>query len=105
MKNFIKNPEGKIFLAGFSVMFLGFINLLFVKNLPFVSSYSFKQLLWIFISLIIFFIISRFRLQTIKSLSIPFYLFTLILLVYVLFFGDRISGAELAAEIIKKFTK
>ena len=75
-------------------MFLGFINLLFVKNLPFVSSYSFKQLLWIFISLIIFFIISRFRLQTIKSLSIPFYLFTLILLVYVLFFGDRISGAK-----------
>ena len=94
MIEYFRKPEGKIFCFGFLIMILGFINLFFIRNENFFSSYSFKQFIWILLGAVIFFIVSRIRLQTLKQISIPFYLLTLILLIFVLLFGDKISGAK-----------
>ena len=75
-------------------MFSGFINLIFIKDNSFFSSYSFKQFVWIVVSVLIFIIITRLRLQTIKNMSIPFYVFSILLLIFVLMFGQEISGAK-----------
>ena len=94
MIDYLRKPEGKIFSFGFLIMLLGLVNLFFIRNESFFNSYSFKQLIWIIIAGLIYFIVSRFRLQTLKQISIPFYIITLILLLFVLIFGDEISGAK-----------
>ena len=94
MIRLIRSPEAKILIVGFLIMFSGFINLIFIKDNSFFSSYSFKQFVWIVVSVLIFIIITRLRLQTIKNMSIPFYVFSILLLIFVLMFGQEISGAK-----------
>ena len=94
MIDFIRKPEGKILIAGFLIMFLGFVNLIYIKENSFLSSYSFKQFVWIVVAVLICIMVTRLRLQTIKNLSIPFYIFSIILLIFVLLFGQKISGAK-----------
>jgi len=92
--DYLRKPEGKIFGFGFLIMLLGLVNLFFIRNESFFNSYSFKQLIWIIIAGLIYFIVSRFRLQTLKQISIPFYIITLILLLFVLIFGKLYKGHQ-----------
>ncbi len=94
MNNFLRKPEYKILTAGFCIMILSFINLIFIRDGAFLGSYSFKQLIWTIAAGIICFIVLRIRLQTLKNISVSLYILSIILLVFVLFFGDKISGAR-----------
>ncbi len=58
-----------------------------------------KQLIWGFISLIIFFVIYSLPTNTFKIAAIPVYLFSLLLLIFVLVAGRRISGARSWLEL------
>ena len=61
MNNFFRKPEYKILTAGFCIMILSFINLIFIRDGAFLSSYSFKQLIWTIAAGIICFIVLRVR--------------------------------------------
>ena len=89
-----RKPEYKILLAGLSIMLLSFINLLFLEEVDFLSSYSFKQLIWIFIALVGSLVIRTLRLRILKDISVPVYILSLILLILVLFIGDRVAGSK-----------
>lgn len=89
-----RRPEFKIIFAGFFIMTLSFINLLFIEDVPFSKSYAFRQIFWIFIALVMMLVIRNLRPKVIKDLSIPIYVISIILLVVVLFFGQKISGAK-----------
>jgi rod shape determining protein RodA len=89
-----RRPEYKIFLAGFSIMLLGFVNLLFLEKVDFLNSYAFKQALWILIALVGSLMIRTLRLRMLKDISIPVYIVSLILLILVLVVGERISGSK-----------
>jgi len=89
-----RKPEFKILIAGCLIMCLSFINLLFIEEVDFLKSYSFRQLFWIIISIFLMFIITRLRLKTLKDISVPIYVLSLILLILVLFIGEKISGSR-----------
>ena len=94
MTNFMARPDAKILMAGFLIMILSFLNLLFISDEAFFSSYAFKQFLWMTVAVVIFFVISKLRLQTIKKVSGPFYLISIFMLAFVLIVGEEISGAK-----------
>ena len=87
-------PDAKILMAGFLIMILSFLNLLFISDEAFLSSYAFKQFLWMIVAAVVFFVVSKLRLQTIKKVSVPFYLLSIFMLVFVLIVGEEISGAK-----------
>ena len=89
-----RKPEFKILIVGCLIMFFSFINLLFIEEVDFVKSHSFKQLFWIIIATFLIFVITRIRLKTLKDISIPIYILSLILLILVLFVGEKISGSR-----------
>jgi rod shape determining protein RodA len=53
-----------------------------------------RQLQWFSIAMVLFFIILQVDYHVLVDLALPFYVFALALLVAVLFFGKRISGAK-----------
>jgi len=89
-----RKPEYKIILAGLSIMFLSFINLLFLEEVDFLSSYSFKQLIWISIAILGSLVIRTLRLRMLKDISVPIYILSLMLLILVLLIGERVSGSK-----------
>ena len=92
--NLLRKPESKILAAGFCIMLLSFINLNSIRDGAFLGSYSFKQLIWTFVAGLICLLVTRIRLQTIKEISVPIYILSILLLIFVLFFGQEISGAK-----------
>lgn len=66
--------------------------LLSIKYLP--SSYSIKQSIWLLTGLLIFFIISKTKLNIIKKLTIPFYLLCIFLLLFVLLYSKLTNGSR-----------
>lgn len=94
MRQLLRKAEIKIFLAGFAIMLMSFFNLLAIRDDSFFSSYSMKQLIWILISIVIFFLVTRIRLRFFKDISVWFYIFSIVLLLAVLFFGIKISGSK-----------
>ena len=80
------------------LVFFGFISIYssqYSEELPFVSlkNESFKQLMWILICLIIFFIIQILEYRFIFDLAIPLYFLSLVLLVLVLLFGQEVKSS------------
>ena len=80
------------------LVFFGFISIYssqFSEELPFVSlkNESFKQLIWILICLIIFFIIQIIEYRFIFDLAVPLYFLSIILLVLVLLFGQEVKSS------------
>ena len=78
------------------LVFFGFISIYssqYSEELPFVSlkNESFKQLIWILICLIIFFIIQIIEYRFIFDLAVPLYFLSIILLVLVLLFGQEVK--------------
>lgn len=94
MKQLLRKAEIKIFLAGFAIMLMSFFNLFAIREGSFFSSYSMKQLIWILISIVIFFLVTRIRLRFFRDISVWFYIFSIVLLLAVLFFGIKISGSK-----------
>ena len=80
------------------LVFFGFISIYssqYSEELPFVSlkNESFKQLMWILICLIIFFIIQILEYRFIFDLAVPLYFLSIILLVLVLLFGQEVKSS------------
>ena len=80
------------------LVFFGFISIYssqYSEELPFVSlkNESFKQLIWILICLIIFFIIQIIEYRFIFDLAVPLYFLSIILLVLVLLFGQEVKSS------------
>tara|TARA_B100001248_G_scaffold33067_1_gene21268 strand:+ start:960 stop:2222 length:1263 start_codon:yes stop_codon:yes gene_type:complete len=80
------------------LVFFGFISIYssqYLEELPFVSlnNESFKQLIWILICLIIFFIIQIIEYRFIFDLAVPLYFLSIILLVLVLLFGQEVKSS------------
>ena len=80
------------------LVFFGFISIYssqYSEELPFVSlkNESFKQLMWILICLIIFFIIQIIEYRFIFDLAVPLYFLSIILLVLVLLFGQEVKSS------------
>ena len=80
------------------LVFFGFISIYssqYSEELPFVSlkNESFKQLMWILICLIIFFIIQIIEYRFIFDLAVPLYFLSVILLVLVLLFGQEVKSS------------
>ena len=80
------------------LVFFGFISIYssqYSEELPFVSlkNESFKQLIWILICLIIFFIIQILEYRFIFDLAVPLYFLSIILLVLVLLFGQEVKSS------------
>ena len=80
------------------LVFFGFISIYssqYSEDLPFVSlkNESFKQLIWILICLIIFFIIQILEYRFIFDLAVPLYFLSIILLVLVLLFGQEVKSS------------
>ena len=80
------------------LVFFGFISIYssqYSEDLPFVSlkNESFKQLIWILICLIIFFIIQILEYRFIFDLAVPLYFLSLVLLVLVLLFGQEVKSS------------
>ena len=80
------------------LIFFGFISIYssqYSEELPFVSlkNESFKQLIWILICLIIFFIIQIIEYRFIFDLAVPLYFLSIILLVLVLLFGQEVKSS------------
>ncbi len=92
--NFLDKPHAKIIFVGYLIILLGCINLLQIEVNENISIYSIKQFVWLIISLIITFFILRLRLKTLKNISTFFYIFSIVLLILVLFIGKEVSGAK-----------
>ena len=80
------------------LVFFGFISIYssqYSEELPFVSlkNESFKQLIWILICFIIFFIIQIIEYRFIFDLAVPLYFLSIILLVLVLLFGQEVKSS------------
>ena len=80
------------------LVFFGFISIYssqYSEELPFVSlkNESFKQLIWILICLIIFFIIQIIEYRFIFDLAVPLYFLSIILLVLALLFGQEVKSS------------
>ena len=80
------------------LVFFGFISIYssqYSEDLSFVSlkNESFKQLIWILICLIIFFIIQIIEYRFIFDLAVPLYFLSIILLVLVLLFGQEVKSS------------
>ena len=80
------------------LVFFGFISIYssqYSEELPFLSlkNESFKQLIWILICLIIFFIIQIIEYRFIFDLAVPLYFLSIILLVLVLLFGQEVKSS------------
>ena len=80
------------------LVFFGFISIYssqYSEELSFVSlkNESFKQLIWILICLIIFFIIQIIEYRFIFDLAVPLYFLSIILLVLVLLFGQEVKSS------------
>ena len=88
------------FILFFSVLFLLGLGLVFIYSTGFQNevivdtSFFYKQLFWIGISFPLYIVLSNFNYQYLKSLAVPLYLFSLFLLVLVLFIGVKIYGAK-----------
>ena len=80
------------------LVFFGFISIYssqYSEELSFVSlkNESFKQLIWILICLIVFFIIQIIEYRFIFDLAVPLYFLSIILLVLVLLFGQEVKSS------------
>ena len=80
------------------LVLFGFISIYssqYSEELPFASlkNESFKQLIWILICLIIFFIIQIIEYRFIFDLAVPLYFLSIILLVLVLLFGQEVKSS------------
>ncbi len=80
------------------LVFFGFISIYssqHSEDLPFLSlkNESFKQLIWILICLIIFFIIQILEYRFIFDLAVPLYFLSIVLLVLVLIFGQEVKSS------------
>ena len=80
------------------LVFFGFISIYssqYSEEIPFVSlkNESFKQLIWILICFIIFFIIQIIEYRFIFDLAVPLYFLSIILLVLVLLFGQEVKSS------------
>ena len=88
------------FLLFFSMLFLLGVGLIFIYSTGFQnevvvdSSFFYKQLFWITISLPLYLVLSNFDYRYLKSLAVPLYLLSLLLLIAVLFIGVKIYGAK-----------
>lgn len=88
------------FLLLFSMLFLLGTGLIFIYSTGFQNevvvntSFFYKQLFWIVISLPLYLVLSNFNYQYLKSLAMPLYSISLILLVLVLLIGVKIYGAK-----------
>ncbi|MBQ9834233.1 MAG: FtsW/RodA/SpoVE family cell cycle protein [Bacilli bacterium] len=67
---------------------------IFVLGKHSLDSHMLKQILWIIIGLVIFFIIKRFKIKLLFAYSHWIYLFNVFLLILVLFIGKEINGAK-----------
>ena len=88
----------KTYLIFIPLLILNIISLFNMHNAKLVSSlYNnafIKQLIWFLLGYLIIFIIQKLKLKNIFKYSLYFYLFTLILLVLVLFLGTSTHGAK-----------
>ncbi len=94
--NFFSN-DFIITVIYFVLLVIGFISIYSSQNtdgLEFFSfqNESFKQLIWIFICLIVFFAVSILEYRFIFDLAVPLYSLSLFLLVLVLFFGQEVNS-------------
>lgn len=94
--NFFSN-DFIITVIYFVLLVIGFISIYSSQNtdgFEFFSfqNESFKQLIWIFICLIVFFAVSILEYRFIFDLAVPLYSLSLFLLVLVLFFGQEVNS-------------
>lgn len=81
---------------------IGLISIYFSKNtIPNYYSYFFHQIIYIFIGLICLFIFSKVNYVYIKKYSLYMYIGSILLLIYVLFFGTSINGSKSWINIYK----
>ena len=92
--NFIKQFDYPLFIAVFILSLIGITVLMSaVRGMPDGSRYWFKQLVCLVIGLILAFITSTIDYKDFKTLGIVLYIFSIILLVLVLFFGVEKNGS------------
>tara|TARA_Y100001970_G_C14220499_1_gene852379 strand:- start:1169 stop:2281 length:1113 start_codon:yes stop_codon:yes gene_type:complete len=91
---FFQKPHYKILVVGYLIILLSCINLSQINPNKIISIYTLKQFFWLSLSILFTFVIFRFRLRSIKDISLILYLFSIILLIFVLIFGREISGAK-----------
>lgn len=88
------------FLQFVTVLFLLGNGLLFIYSTGFqneiniTTSFFYKQIFWILVSLPLYFTLSNFDYRYLKVIAVPMYLLCIILLVAVLIFGIKIYGAR-----------
>ena len=85
----------KYFIIIILLSIIGIISIYFSKNI--VSNYNLffkKQIIFFVIGLILFFVVKRININIIYKYSFIIYLISILLLIYVLFFGNVINGSK-----------
>lgn len=91
----MKKSKVIILLSIFILMCIGVINIYNAKYLNVLyKNYYIKQIIWIFLSLIIFYVLQKINLRNIFKISYIFYIINIILLILVLIIGKEINGTK-----------
>lgn len=91
----MKNNFFKYFILIILLCFMGLFSIYLTKNT--VSNYYFyfyRQLIYIIVGIVCFFVFSRINYNYIKSNCLLFYVVGIFLLIYTLFFGNVINGSR-----------
>jgi len=91
----MKNKILKYFIPIIILSLIGLLSIYSSKNIVADSySYFYRQLIYLIIGLVLMYIFNRVNFNLIKKYSLLLYLFSVFLLIYVLFFGDVINGSR-----------
>ena len=90
----MKTKFMKYFISIILLCFIGAFSIYLSHNSINDSSYLFRQIIYIFIGLILFFAFSKINYKFIKKYCIVLYIVGIILLILTLFFGNLINGSR-----------
>jgi len=98
INNSIFSNDPIIIISYLSLIFIGFISIYssqYSEGSSFFSfeNESFKQLMWISVCFLVFFIIQIIEYRFIFDLALPLYIISILLLIMVLFFGQEVKSS------------
>ncbi len=93
MKNLVKYFNYQLFFIPFLISLIGILTLYSIHKTNGSFFYE-KQLFFLFFATICFLFFSVINLEKLLNLSTPFYSIIIISLIYLIFFGEKVSGAK-----------